>query len=114
MSVLPCQSTNTKAELSAVTEAPITVDAFPPKPDHTSAPRNLSPHNLDLHTVCGDLAGSQFRKLKSVLGLAKETLQNGPFYKDLFFNRTRRHFDEQDSKQILKFVSYMLRDFIKL
>ena len=84
------------------------VDAFP-EPDRTR--KTLSPHNLDLHKICGDLAGTQFRKLKSVLGLAKETVKTAPFYRDLFFNRTRRHFDDQDSDKILEFVKYMLWDF---
>ena len=105
----PCPSTaRPTSELSAVTEPPITVEAFNER--KSSKPRILSrrvsPHNLDLHRICGDLQGNNFKKLKSVLGLAKETL-SGPFYQDLFFNRTRRHFDHQDSDQILAFVDYM-------
>ena len=84
----------------------MTVDAFRDESPRQPNPKAFS--YLDLHKICGEYSSgdNSFKKLKNVLGLGKDTLKNRPYY-DLFFNRTRTHFDQQDSEKILEFVEEM-------
>ena len=87
-------SHSTAATAPAVTHAPTTHFNTGPPP------------TLALETVCGDLDGSKFKRLKGLFGIQKG-LKNQWQFQDLFFNRSRTPLDDQNSDEIIKFVKHM-------